>query len=46
MAGIELMAIIQWSVPEQLLCFLIVILKLYGKNQGKNQRKDFMLLQC
>lgn len=43
-ADIELMAIIQWSVQEQLLCFQIVILKLYGQNQGKNQRKDFTLL--
>lgn len=39
MGDIELMAIIQWSVQEQSLCFLIVILKLYGQNQGKNQRK-------
>lgn len=41
---IELMAIIQWSVQEQLLSFLIVIMKLHGQNQGKNQRKDFILL--
>lgn len=44
MGDIELMAIIQWSVQEQLLHFLTVILKWYSQNQGKNQRKYFMLL--